>query len=663
MNALSSKGFVPTKGLFHAHRSRLAWGVLCGLVIAYLLIFGWLSLRRHAALLTALDLCIYDQSAWNTLHGRILRSTSERGYEILLADHVEPILLPISLLYLLHSHPQTLLLLQALVLALGALPLFALARERLGGYGAPLAYSLAYLLLPAIEWPNLFQFHPVALVPTFLLCAFLFLERRRWGLFFTFILLAMACKEEISGLIFLMGLYILFWRRERGVGGLTLSLGALWFYLAWFVIIGHFSPEGVSIYYAERYAYLGGNLKELVSTIISQPGMILQTIVTAERVAYLRGLLAPLAFTSLLSPEILFLSLPSLGINLLSEAYFMHSESVLLHYAAPIAPFVTLSSIYGVERLSRWLKGKRGLKKEAWVSLLSSLLYHRRYGLSPLSVRFLVPPVGAHERAADELASLIPSEAVVSAPEHLAAHTSQRETIYLYPYLEGVDYLLLDTMPTIAPIISRDFYSRVWELVKEEGFGLEASKDGLLLLKRGASYTHLSDDFYGAFRVDSPHIQYPLGVRFGDSLELLGFDLVPESNLNLYVYLDLYLRLSKPVRRELRLFTFLADEEGEIIPGTDSELPAAIWYPTSKWSIGQVVKVQTPLWRVDEVERLSVALGVVDGPNQWELESRLPPQLLDGDTSLSLLHGDTLLHLVTLRSDGLRVRIAEETSR
>jgi hypothetical protein len=376
-----------------------------------------------------------------------------------------------------------------------------------------------------------------------------------------------------------------------------------------------------------------------------------------------------LAFTSLLSPEALLLSLPTLVINLLSQAYRMHSERVLLHFAAPVAPFVVLSSIYGVERLSRWLKGKGGLKREAWASLLSgllllsSLLYHHRYGLSPLSPRFLVPPVGAHERAADELAALIPKEAVVSAPEHLASHASQRETIYLYPHLKGVDYLLLDTMPTVAPIITRDFYSRVWELVEEKGFGIRASQDGLLLLERGAPSTHLSDDFYGAFTVDSPRVQHPLRVRFGDSLELLGFEVVPESNMNLYLYLDLYLRLSKPVERDLRLFTFLADEKGEIIPGSDVELSTTIWYPTSKWPTGQVVRARTPLWRIDQLDRLSIALGVVDGPNQWEIESRLLPKPVEADTSLSLLHADTLLHLVTLYSDGLAVRIAEETSR
>ena len=88
MKATSSEGFMRRAvGLFRAHRSRLAWGLLGAMVVAYLVIFGWLALRRHDALLTALDLCIYDQATWNTLHGRILRSTSEGNWEILLADY------------------------------------------------------------------------------------------------------------------------------------------------------------------------------------------------------------------------------------------------------------------------------------------------------------------------------------------------------------------------------------------------------------------------------------------------------------------------------------------------------------------------------------------------------------------------------------------------
>ena len=647
--------------LFRRHRSRIALGFIFLLIFLYLTTFTAFSLRRHDAFLTtAFDLGIYDQAIWNSLHGRILRSTNEEGFDILLADHVQPILLLISPLYLIYSSPRTLLLLQTVVISLGALPLFGLARKRLGGSLLPLLLSAAYLLFPALESSNTFDFHPVALVPTLILTAFYFLERGNRGIFLAFALLAMACKEDISLPLFLVGLYLVFIRRQRRTGLLLTLLAALWFYIAWFVIIGHFSPQGVSIYYAERYSYLGRNLPEMVKTALTHPQIVAQNLFTRDRLAYVRGLLAPLGFTSLLSPEVLLLSSPSLAINLLSQSWLMHREGLFLHYSSAIVPFLTLSSLYGLEWAGRWLKGRwpqmaTGLL--CGLVLLSSLIYHRYYGLSPLAEGFIWPPVGEHQRAAEEMAGLIPPEATVSASPYLNPHVSQRETIYVFPNIHEARYIFIDTLPTNIPIITRDFYHLVWGLIEEGGYGIRASKDGLLLLERGLSEKHLSPDFYTFASGDEKEIEYPMAVDFGGSLEFLGFSVVAERRAFLHIYLDLLWRLPEPIDRDLRIFTFLIDPEGEIVSGTDFEVAAPVWYPTSQWPAGRVIKSQTLHWAIERGGEFGVAIGVIDGENQWDLERRLPPQVEECSLPLKILHGDTLLGLGTIWSNGRRVRL------
>ena len=111
------------------------------LIVAYVAIFGTLSLRRHQNLRTnALDLGYTDQAVWNTLHGRPFRFSTYldaafrldipiqdfREPDMLLGYHVEPILAAISLLYLLHDGPETLLWLQTVAIALGAIPVYLL---------------------------------------------------------------------------------------------------------------------------------------------------------------------------------------------------------------------------------------------------------------------------------------------------------------------------------------------------------------------------------------------------------------------------------------------------------------------------------------------------------------------------------------------------------
>ncbi len=70
-------------------------------------------------------------------------------------------------------------MLQATVVALGAVPLFALARRRRLGDWLGLVFAVAWLLNPTIQAANWLEFHPVTLAPTFLMAAFYFLVAGR----------------------------------------------------------------------------------------------------------------------------------------------------------------------------------------------------------------------------------------------------------------------------------------------------------------------------------------------------------------------------------------------------------------------------------------------------------------------------------------------------
>jgi len=160
----------------------LAPGIVALLIILYIAVFSALAVARHEAFETlAFDLGDYDQAVWNTIHGRILRLTNVEGLTTRLAMHVEPILLPVSLFYLIYSSPKTLLVLQTVAVALGAWPVYLLAREKMQSEFGGVVFALAYLLFPALESANLFDFHAVTLAPVFLLSAFYFLEELQGG--------------------------------------------------------------------------------------------------------------------------------------------------------------------------------------------------------------------------------------------------------------------------------------------------------------------------------------------------------------------------------------------------------------------------------------------------------------------------------------------------
>lgn len=656
-------------------RSSAALAVVILLMTLYTITFCALSIRRYDALDTGgLDLGNMDQTAWNTIRGRLLRFTNVEGPTIRLAWHVEPIFLPISLLYLIYSSPVTLLILQTVVIALGALPVFWIARQRLQSDCAGIVFALAYLLFPALESANLDEFHAVTLTSGFFLYAFYFIHRADWDgdrgnylYFVPFAVLAAACKEQISLLTAMLGLYIFFVQKEKTVGIITLAGSILWFWIAVYMIIPHFNPEGQSPYMS-YYEELGENPLQIGFTLLTHPRLIWQLLFTADKVRYLLALLAPVAFLSLLAPQILLLALPALATNLLSSNRWMHQWCAFQHYSAPIIPFIILSAIWGtvflVNLAERRLELSRRKTTHSLVSLilLSSLFYHWYYGHFPLARGFRAPPVTPHDRLVHEFAHLIPPEAALTTSYQLNSHFSQRQNIYLLPNLNDAEYLLVDVTPTDSPVIANDVFTLVQDCIENKGFGIVASKDGYILLKRGVANHHLSDDFFSFMKESNPSIQYTTKVNFGGSLQLVGFNVKRDKTAT--TYLKLYWRALEDMEDDYKFFTYLTDEQGKIIEDGDQRLAAPVrypptdqlvaptWYPTSQWKVDELVKMETQHWIIAKPSQFGIALGVIEGPGQWEIHKRLRPQIIESSVVLPLLYDGTLVELVTLQSDG-----------
>ncbi len=163
---------------------------------AFLLV---LSLLQHRALRTGYDLGIYDQVVWNLSHGRIWETTlvyETSGYY----DHFEPVLALIAPLYWLWSDVRVLLIVQALALGLGSLPIYLYAYVRLmdlrlsfgrrgpAASSALLATGIAavYLAFPALHHANLNDFHEIALMPPVLGFTLYGLLRGQRRVFYTF---------------------------------------------------------------------------------------------------------------------------------------------------------------------------------------------------------------------------------------------------------------------------------------------------------------------------------------------------------------------------------------------------------------------------------------------------------------------------------------------
>jgi uncharacterized membrane protein len=606
-----------------------------------------------------------DQAVWNTRHGRLFHMTNIEGLTNRLGTHVEPILLPLSLLYFVWSDPRLLLFVQTGVIALGAWPVYLLAKRKLDEAGVaspPLVVIFAgvYLLFPALQSANVFDFHAVALAPTFFLFALYCLEIERWGWYGLFVGLTMSCKEDMPLLVAMLGLYALLVHRRWAVGLITIGVAAAWFVVAVGVIMPYFDTRGVSPL-ANRYAYLGDSPLEMVVTLLTRPGLVLEQLWAADALGYLRDLLAPVFYLSLLAPEVLLLALPPLAVNLLSTEGAMHQLEGF-HYGATLVPAVVVAAAYAVARLARrWPKVRALPLLLTSLVLVVSLAYHHRHGYSPLAEGFVGswPQVTQHHRLGEEIAQDIPTGSSLTALPFPNPHASQRQQLTMIDRIEAgqpaplnsAEYVWLDVTDS-WPLHPNDLRQGVDTLLAGD-YGLERAVDGWLLLRRGAALVELPDAFYEFAREPDLQPQFGLRLQFlleGEPvLETLGFDLAYDRRVGTHS-LTVYWRALQPLPSGLRLYPFYVDDStGQVVEDTSLRpLVATVWYPPQRWAVGEVIKTSTLPWDVGT--DFGVGLGVLRGDDWTDLDQRLPIHIADSDLVVRLFDDGTWARLLGVRA-------------
>lgn len=622
--------------------------VLC--ILGYSIFFSvQLILHFYSFGSRALDLGNHSQAIWNTSQGNWFHQTNQPGATSRLSLHVEPILLPVSLLYRIYPGPEILFIFQSVVVALGAIPVFALARHALKNERLALLLAVVYLLLPPIQGATLLDFHAVTLAPTFLLAAFYFMETRRPAWFALFAVLAAACKEDMSLIVLMMGLYALIINRQVRLGAATLVLSLGWAFVAVFVIPHTFA--GTENIHWNRYGHLGSSPLAIVLNMAMQPQLFINHLIAVDALDYVTLLLTPTAFTALLNPVTLLLALPSLGINLLSNFPPMQRVNSLI-YAAPLIPAVMISTIYGLRNLKRWLArtGYHRFERQPPAQFstvfngllgtiigVAALAYHLQFGYLPTGGQFRGwEQVTGHDRRSAEIFAQIPPQARLSAQDRLNPHLSQRKTLYIFDRIDDADHIVLDVTQDSWPLHPVALRDRVKDLLRR-GWGIVAANDGYLLLAKNRADlpTRLPDRFFDFVRVGSSQNftpAYPAHVVFEGKLELLGYDLTLGAHESFLPVITLYWRALKPLNQDYVLWPFSIDRNGRLIENpAERPLVATIWYPTSRWQPGEIIRTSTlPFDLAPDIgDQFTLAVGVSQG-NWPEQAQRLKITQADG---------------------------------
>jgi uncharacterized membrane protein len=463
--------------------------LLWSAIAAYAAGFSALSILRHRAFTTGrFDLGNMVQAVWSTAHGHPLQITSLRGDQISrLGSHFDPILAAFAPLWLLWPSPDMLLVIQAIAVALGALPAFWLARKHLLSERAGIGFALAYLIYPPTQWLTLNEFHPVALACPLLLFAIWFLDEGRLVPFAACAAAAAATKEEIALVVAGLGIWYALAHARRLAGAVVAAAGVAVALIAIEVVIPHFNRAGTSSFFA-RYSEVGSTPGGVVHTALTNPWKIVTTALTGRGLGYLARLVLPLGLLVVLAPLVLIAALPELAANLLSAA--TTQTSIRFHYTAGLIPVLVAAAIFGAKRLERLRPGLPVATGAVVLGLVSSYL------LGPIPVWRYFPggqqhqaqatEVSEHDRIAARALRLIPPDAAVSATNSLGAHLSARRRVLSFPYLQDARWIAADeTAPgyadRLAPLPTAVQLS--W-LRRNPEWRLVFERDGILIFQR-----------------------------------------------------------------------------------------------------------------------------------------------------------------------------------
>ncbi len=431
------------------------------------------------------------QAVWSTANGHPLEITHGATGEQMtrLGSHVDPFLALLAPLWLAWPSPLVLAYAQIVVVAVGALPVYWLARRHLGSESVAGLLAIGYLAYPWTATSAAASIHPVTFAITFFLLCVWFLDTDRLAWFGVFALLAMSTGELMGLPIACLGIWFALARRERVIGAAIAAGGFAWTFLAIYVLVPHFSGEG-SIFYG-FYDEVGGSPVGVVRKLLSDPATVLGALVEGHDIAYLVLLGLPLLFLFVLSPGLAAVAVPQLLANTLSD--FRSMSDVRYHSVAAVIPFLIAATVFGFGRIGL---PRRGLAAAAIVVCSASIAvfvapWARAVGGTQLGGRPYLPD--ARVAALADAVALVPNDAAVTASNTAGAHLSARRYVYSVPVLGRADWVVVDradpwVVTLDSPILTRHpevVRALITRLEQDTRWTKAFDRHGVVVFRRG----------------------------------------------------------------------------------------------------------------------------------------------------------------------------------
>ena len=370
---------------------------------------------------SSFDVGLYDQGVWllSRFHAPFVTLMGRN----LFGDHASLILIFVTPLYWIWPGTETLLALQSVVVAAGALPIYFFARRHLNSAALGCAFAVAWLVNPAVNGTIFENYHPDSFLGLFVPIAIVAALTKRWRWYWVAVVLSLLVKEDVVLVVVPLGAMVAM-RGETRRGLLTIGAGVTAALLGMFVLMKNLI--GVPTRNGWRIPF--GGISGFIKESFTNPTNVIEYLSSEGRLMYWWKMFAPFALLSFLAPEVAVISVLVLVGNTVSN--FWYQFHIEYHYSLVAVPALLIAAIVGVGRVGIGLR-----RVLVAVVLVSSLWCASLWSYVPFRLD-QYPHWGAQHPvalAAEEMYAQIPPNAKISVLYSTAPHLAHRTEIYQFP--------------------------------------------------------------------------------------------------------------------------------------------------------------------------------------------------------------------------------------
>jgi uncharacterized membrane protein len=391
------------------------------MALGFAAVYTTISVARFERLATrSFDLGIFEQAIRHYAHLQAPIVDLEGAGHNFLGDHWNPAIAVYAPFYRLFPSPLTLLVVQALLIALAVVPITRAGILHLGrwsGIAVGLAFGMSYGIQSAVD----FDVHEVSVAAPLLAFAMEAFLAGRWRSVAAWAAPLVLVKEDLGLTVAGIGLVLMLVGARRW--GLALAaFGAASFGLTMMVLIPHFNAAGTTGFSRLTPPGTGASL---LQRLLHLPSDVLSS---APKLTTVLLLLVVTAFLALRSP-LLILVVPTLGWRLLSSNPNYWGQS--FHYDLVLMPIMFAALIDGMVRAQRgsWRPLPGYVRAAPAMALLVGLVLCARFPFGDL-LRPSTYQASPRAAAAERVLSAIPDGSTVETDLGLISRLTQRTRVF-----------------------------------------------------------------------------------------------------------------------------------------------------------------------------------------------------------------------------------------